>query len=206
VNNEYHFLSRWQLEGTCGEVADVLGDPLGLTRWWPSVYLRVDELRPADARGLGRRVRLQTKGWLPYTLEWEFEVVESRYPYGFVIVAGGDFDGRGEWTFRQNGPLVDITYDWRLRAEKPLLRHLSFVMKPLFEANHRWAMAQGEESLKLELARRRALSDAARARIPPPPGPVTYAGAALVGGAVAVGGALVYLMRRSRRSSRSRSG
>ena len=146
-------------------------------------------------------MRLHTKGWLPYTLEWEFEVVESRYPYGFVLIADGDFDGRGEWTFRQDGPDVAIAYDWRLRAEKPLLRQLSFLMKPLFEANHRWAMAQGEESLKLELARRRASSDAARARIPPPPGPVTYAAVALLGGAAAIGGALVYLMRRSRRRS-----
>ena len=74
MNNDYHFISRWRVEGTCGEVADILGDPLALPRWWPSVYLRVDELRPPDARGLGRRVRLGTKGWLPYTLEWEFEV------------------------------------------------------------------------------------------------------------------------------------
>ena len=63
-------------------------------------------------------------------------------------------------------------------------------------------MAQGEESLKLELARRRATSDAARAIIPAPPGPVTYAGVALVGGAVAVGAGLGYLMLRSRRRSR----
>jgi len=206
MDNEYHFVTRWRVEGTCGEVADVLGDPLALTRWWPSVYLRVDERRPPDAHGLGRRVRLHTKGWLPYTLEWEFEVVESRYPHGFVLIANGDFDGRGEWTFRQDGPDVDITYDWRLRAEKPLLRQLSFLMKPLFEANHRWAMAQGEESLKLELARRRAPSDAAFARIPPPPGPVTYAAVALLGGAVAIGGALVYLMRRSRRQVSQGSG
>jgi hypothetical protein len=199
MDNHYHFVSRWRIEGTCGEVADVLGDPLALTDWWPSVYLHVEERRPADARGLGRRVRLHTAGWLPYTLDWEFEVVESRYPYGFALIASGDFDGRGEWTFRQDGSVVDVTYDWRLRAEKPLLRNLSFLLKPLFEANHRWAMAQGEESLKLELARRRASSDAARARIPAPPGPITYAAVALVGGAVAVGGALVYLMRRSRR-------
>lgn len=72
----------------------------------------------------------------------------------------------------------------------------------MFEANHRWAMAQGEESLKLELARRRATSDAARASIPAPPGPVTYAGAAIVGGAVVVGAGLAYLMIRSRRRSR----
>src|SRR5207249_4543352 len=83
-----------------------------------------------------------------------------------------------------DGSVVDITYDWRLRAEKPLLRNLSFLLKPLFEANHRWAMAQGEESLKLELARRRAISDAARAAVPPPPGPVTYAAAGLLPGVV----------------------
>ncbi len=51
-----------------------------------------------------------------------------------------------------------------------LLRNLSFLVKPVFEANHRWAMAQGEASLKLELARRRATSDAARANASPPPG------------------------------------
>ena len=197
--NEYAFLSRWRVEGTCGEVADILGDPVALAEWWPSVYLKIDELRPPDASGLGRRVRLHTKGYLPYTLTWELEVVETRYPYGFTIAANGDFDGRGVWTFRQDGAFVDIEYDWRLNAEKPLLKSLSFALRPLFESNHRWAMAQGEESLKLELARRRATSDAARAKVPPPPGPVTYAGVAIVAGAAAVGAGLAYLLIRSRR-------
>jgi polyketide cyclase/dehydrase/lipid transport protein len=198
VGNEYHFISRWRVEGTCGEVADVLGDPPALAAWWPSVYLRVEELRPPDARGLGRRVRLLTKGWLPYTLRWEFEVVESHYPYGFALNASGDFDGRGVWTFVQDGAFVDVTYDWRISAEKPLLRNLSFLLKPLFEANHRWAMTRGEESLKLELARRRAVSEAARAQVPSPPGPVTFAGVALVAGAAAAGAGLAYLVLRSR--------
>ncbi len=197
--NEYHFITQWRVEGTCGEVADVLGEPLALARWWPSVYLAVEELHPPDARGLGRRVRLHTKGWLPYTLKWEFEVVASRYPYGFTIVANGDFEGRGVWTFRQDDGFVNIEYDWRISAEKPLLRALSPVLKPIFEANHRWAMARGEESLTLELARRRATSEAARAHVPPPPGPVTYAGVVLIGGVAAVGAALGYLVLRSRR-------
>jgi len=201
MSNQYEFVTRWRVEGTCGEVADILGDPLELPRWWPSVYLQVEELRPADANGLGRRVRLHTKGRLPYTLTWEFEIVESRYPHGSTLVASGDFDGRGVWTFEQDGAFVDATYDWRLSAEKPLLRNLSFLLKPIFEANHRWAMAQGEQSLKLELARRRATSDATRAAIPAPPGPVTYAGAAIVGGAVVIGAGLAYLMIRSRRRS-----
>jgi hypothetical protein len=199
ASHEYAFLSRWRVEGTCGEVADILGDPGALARWRPSVYLAIDELQPPDERGLGRRVRLHTKGWLPYTLKWEFEIVESRYPHGFTLVANGDFDGRGVWAFEQDGPFVVLTYDWRLSAEKPLLKSLSFLLKPLFEANHRWAMARGEESLTLELARRRATSEAAFARVPPPPGPVTYAGVALVVGATVVGEGLAYLVLRSRR-------
>ena len=154
--NDYQFLTRWRVEGTCGEVADVLNDPMALTRWWPSVYIDVQELRPPGANGVGRRVRLHTKAWLPYTLRWEFEVVESRYPHGYTLVASGDFDGSGVWTFEQDGPFVDIAYDWRIRAEKPLLRNLSFLLRPVFEANHRWAMARGEECLARELARRRS--------------------------------------------------
>ena len=201
MSNQYEFVSCWRVEGTCGEVADVLGDPLALTEWWPSVYLSVEETRPPDAHGLGRRARLHTKGWLPYTLRWELEVLETRYPYGFTIAAEGDFDGRGVWTFEQDGAFVNITYDWRLRAEKPFLRTFSLLLKPVFEANHRWAMAQGEESLRLELARRRATSDAALAGIPPPPGPVTYAAAGLIAGAAAVAAGLTYLLLRARRRS-----
>lgn len=201
--NTYQFVTRWRVQGSCGEVADILNDPTTLPRWWPSVYLQVEELEPPDSRGVGRRVRLRTKGWLPYTLAWELVVVDSRYPNGFTIEATGDFVGRGVWTITQSGDEVDIVYDWRVRAEKPLIRTLSPVLRPVFEANHRWAMAQGEESLKLELLRRRAASASARAAVPPPPGPVTYAAVGLIAGAALVGGTLAYLLgRASRRRSR----
>jgi len=152
--NEYHFVTCWRVQGTVQDVSDVLGKPTDLTRWWPSVYLVVKELEPNDASGVGSVVELHTKGWLPYTLHWFFRVTESRRPHGFALEAWGDFEGRGVWTFVQDGAWVDITYDWRIRAEKPLLRYLSFLLKPIFSANHRWAMARGEESLKAELARR----------------------------------------------------
>jgi len=200
--NSYHFVTEWRVEGTCGEVADVLGDPVGLARWWPSVYLNVEEIEPPQPSGAGRRVRLITKGWLPYTLHWEFVVTQSRYPSGFTIEASGDFVGRGEWTFVQEGPIVRITYDWSIAAEKPLLKLFTPILRPVFEANHRWAMAQGETSLKLELARRRATGAAARAVIPPPPGPITYAAVALIGGAAVVGGTMAFLLVRARRGSR----
>ena len=203
--NQYHFVTTWRLEGTAGEVADVLRDPLDLVRWWPAVYLDVQELAPPDDRGLHQRVRLQTRGWLPYTLQWDFEVVESRYPERFALQATGDFVGSGVWTIAQDGAHVTATYDWRIRAEKPLLRRLAPLMRPLLEANHRWAMAQGEESLRLELQRRRASTPEARRSVPAPPGPVTYAAVTLLAGVAVVGGGLVYLVARSARRRRSRT-
>ena len=152
--NAYHFISYWRVEGTMEEVSAVLGDAAGLPRWWPSVYLAVKVIEPGDADGVGKVVELHTKGWLPYTLHWFFRVTEARSPHGFSLEAWGDFDGTGVWTFQQNGRLVDIVYDWKIRAEKPLLRYLSFLLKPVFSANHRWAMARGEESLRAELGRR----------------------------------------------------
>jgi len=74
-------------------------------------------------------------------------------------------------TFAQDGRFGNITYDWTIRAKKPVIEKLSFLLKPIFRSNHNWTMNRGEESLKLELLRRRASSDAELARIPPPPGP-----------------------------------
>ena len=82
------------------------------------------------------------------------------YPTGFALEAWGDFTGRGVWRFDQDGDWVNITYDWSILANKPLLRRFSLLFKPIFSANHHWAMAKGEESLRLELARRQARSAA----------------------------------------------
>ncbi len=150
-------MTHWRVEGDVEEVADLLDDALALPRWWPSVYLQVREVEPESA-GRPAVIELHTKGWLPYTLRWRLRKTESRYPYGFSIEASGDFDGTGKWTFEQDGSFVNITYDWKIRADKPLLRYLSFLFKPIFSANHRWAMAQGETCLRTELVRRRAES------------------------------------------------
>ncbi len=171
--NDYHFITHWRVHGTVEEVGDIVGNARDLVRWWPSVYLDVQELEPGDAHGVGRVIDLYTKGWLPYTLRWQFRVTELRPGHSVTLEAMGDFVGRGIWTFEQDGAWVNITYDWKIRADKPLLRALSVLLKPIFGANHHWAMEKGEESLRLELARRQAATPEERARIPPPPSPTT---------------------------------
>lgn len=174
-SNSYQFTTHWQVRSTLQEVTDILGNAPDLVRWWPSVYLDVQELEPGDPEtGVGKVVSLYTKGWLPYTLRWQFRVTENRSPYGFSLAAWGDFVGTGIWRFEQADELVHITYDWRVQADKPLLRRLSFLLKPIFSVNHQWAMRRGEESLRLELARRHAASEANRTAVAPPPGPTFF--------------------------------
>ncbi|RPJ42119.1 MAG: polyketide cyclase [Chloroflexi bacterium] len=174
--NAYHFITHWHLPSTCEEVSDILKNGEDLPRWWPSVYLKTVLLEQGDERGVGAVLDLYTKGWLPYTLRWKARVTEVNFARGFSLAAEGDFVGRGVWSFQPDGGGVLVTYDWKISAEKRLLRRLSLLMKPVFAANHRWAMRMGEESINLELRRRRAQTEEERARIPAPPGATFYWG------------------------------
>lgn len=170
-DNAYHFVDRWRVEGDIKEVADILEDALSLPRWWGSVYFEVTELEAGEKQGIGKVISLRAGGWLPYTLRINFRTVAANYPHGFTMDATGDLEGRGIWTFAQDGRFVNVTYDWTIKANKPIIEKLSFLLKPIFRSNHNWTMNRGEESLKLELLRRRVKSKAESAGIGPPPPP-----------------------------------
>lgn len=167
--NAYHFVSRWHVDGTLTEVSDILDDAQSLSIWWGSVYSDVELTETGQAAGLGKSFRLLGHGWLPYTLHLTFRKTEDRYPNGFSVAVSGDLNGAGVWSFVPDGSGVAVTFDWTVSADKPLLRWFSPIFKPLFASNHRWTMRRGEESLRLELLRRRAKTDGERAQIPPPP-------------------------------------
>jgi len=168
-DNDYHFIDRWRVEGNVKEVADIIEDAVSLSVWWSSVYFEVKELEPGGPGGVGKLISLRAGGWLPYTLRIKFRTTDSRYPNGFSVDAAGDLEGKGVWTFAADGPFVNVTYDWTIRANKPIIDKLSFLLKPIFRSNHDWTMKRGEESLKLELWRRRAKTKAEAAAVPAPP-------------------------------------
>ncbi len=172
--NRYEFVTRWRVEAPREDVFAILENTRDLVRWWPSVWLKVEQLRPADASGVNSAYRLTSKGWLPYVLAWNMTTTEKTPPERLALAAEGDFRGTGVWELTQDGAFTDIVYTWVIVPDKALLKYLSFVFKPLFRANHNWAMRKGLDSLKLELQCRRAATDAARAAIPPPPGPTFF--------------------------------
>lgn len=172
-SNRYHFVTHWKVEATPTEVYEILEQAEQLPRWWPAVYLEVATTKENDETGTGREVSLYTKGWLPYTLRWQSRLIAKKPPHGFSIEAFGDLMGAGTWIFEQDedGIHCHITYDWQVEANKPILRYFSFLLKPIFSANHHWAMRTGEESLRLELQRRKSNTADERRQIPVPPQP-----------------------------------
>jgi hypothetical protein len=167
--NDYHFVDRWRVKGTVDEVSEIISDAESLPRWWGSVYHTVEVLEPGGVDDVGKLISLRASGWLPYTLTLQFRTIESNKPYGFTMTATGDLEGIGIWTFEPDREFVNVTYDWTVLANKPIVRKLSFLLKPIFRGNHNWTMRRGDESLKLELLRRRAASHAELAAIAPPP-------------------------------------
>lgn len=163
----YRLRTVWRTPGRLADAIALFDDVDALPRWWPSVYLSVRRLSDGDRDGVGRRVQLRTTGWFPYSLSWISTLTEPVSDRGFAFSADGDFNGTGRWIFRQDGSELVLACDWRISVNKPVVRRFSWLFRPLFAANHRWAMARGLESLRWEL-RRRAMPGASAGT---PPGP-----------------------------------
>jgi hypothetical protein len=154
ATNAFHIVTTWHITAGMDAVAAILTDATSLPRWWPEVYLAATVTAPGDARNIGRRVAVRTKGKLPYHINWTAELVSANLPHTWEIAASGDLTGRGVWTLTREGDVTVAVYDWKVRADRPLFRLLSPVLAPVFAWNHRWAMARGKEGLAREVVRR----------------------------------------------------
>ena len=114
----------------------------------PQLYKSVTVIEPGGDLGIGKVVHAETKGFLPYVLHWNFRVTSVEHAKVFRLKAWGDIDGQGIWTFAEDGFYTDVTYEWTVRAAKPLLKYFSFLLRPLFAANHNYVMRKGEEGLR----------------------------------------------------------
>jgi hypothetical protein len=162
--NEYAFLTEWRVQAPIELVYDILKEGKEYVRWWPDVYLDAQHIPSGNPNGIGDQVVLLTKGWLPYKLRWTATAERREPPHIIAIRASGDFVGRGVWQLAQQGEECYIAFNWRLIADKPLLRWLSPLFKPLFKWNHRWAMQRGYFRLQEEIERRMKKNDFFAAR------------------------------------------
>lgn len=144
--SNYHFVTHWRMQGSIQKVYQVLKEGKNYAKWWRPAYRASDELAPNKVRSI-----VQAK--LPYTLIFTTELVHENPPHAFEIRASGELVGRGLWKLRQERESVEIDFTWDVRAAKPIIRRLSFFLKPFFRWNHDWVMQVGERGLQKEITR-----------------------------------------------------
>lgn len=116
--NDNHFVTQWRVSSSIEQVTDVLGDPLDLVDWRPSVYLSVKEVEPkassclptapaidpdecAMRRAAAMHVILKLGGWTTASLNWsQCRAVES--------VAG---KRSGAWVFKDTRMPVSTVFE-----------------------------------------------------------------------------------------------
>jgi uncharacterized protein YndB with AHSA1/START domain/quercetin dioxygenase-like cupin family protein len=144
-DNEYLFVDEWDVAAPPHAVFDALADARTYPQWWTPVYIDVDADGPPR---LGKVSRQHFKGRLPYHLHTRSTITRLEPPYVVEGDVEGDLRGRGLWTLTEIPGGTHVRFDWRVFADRKLLRMLTPVLRPVFRWNHNWAIARAMEGLE----------------------------------------------------------
>lgn len=143
--NEYVFVDEWDVDAPRDVVFDVLADATTYPEWWRPVYFSVEADGPVAVDQVSQH---HFKGKLPYTLRMRARMTGFERPRRFEVAVDGDLRGRGIWTFEERAGGTHVRWDWIVFADKPLLRVLTPVLRPLFRWNHNWAVERAKAGLE----------------------------------------------------------
>jgi hypothetical protein len=126
-------ITDWRVRGSLSDAVQLLCQMQDWPRWWGAAH------KSAQVMGEGQ-FAMRSRGLLPP--RWTARITEARLPYRWVVEATGDLHGRGIWSLRQAGAVVEVEYDWRPAG-----------LSLLSGTSHRWIMAQGRIALTEEMDR-----------------------------------------------------
>jgi uncharacterized protein YndB with AHSA1/START domain len=143
---EYVFVDEWDVAAPQERVFDALADARTYPEWWTPIYREIQADGPPE---VGRESRQKFKANLPYTLSTVSTIVQMERPDRFEVDVVGDLRGHGIWTLtpRPDGR-VHVHFDWRVHADRALLRVLTPVLRPLFRWNHNVAIKAAMRNLE----------------------------------------------------------
>jgi uncharacterized protein YndB with AHSA1/START domain len=142
---EYAFVDEWDVGAPPEAVFEVLADARGYPLWWRPVYLGVTG---DGGRGVGSVHHQHFRGRLPYTLRTSTTTTVHEPPHVLEGEVAGDLRGTGRWTLTPVDGGTHVRFDWTVHADRPLLRVLTPVLRPLLRWNHAWAIARAREGLE----------------------------------------------------------
>jgi uncharacterized protein YndB with AHSA1/START domain/mannose-6-phosphate isomerase-like protein (cupin superfamily) len=145
ASGEYLFVDEWDVAAPPEAVFDALADARTYPRWWSPVYIDAEADGPP---ALGRESRQHFKGRLPYHLRTRSTITRLERPRVLEGEVEGDLRGRGVWTLTPTARGTHVRFDWRVYADRPLLRTLTPVLRPLFRWNHAYAIGRAKAGLE----------------------------------------------------------
>jgi uncharacterized protein YndB with AHSA1/START domain len=145
TSREYVFVDEWDVAAPRESVFAALADARTYPEWWRPVYIEVD----ADGEpALGKESRQHFKGRLPYHLHTRSRIVALDAPNVIEGDVDGDLRGHGRWTLTDTPVGTHVRFDWRVHADRRLLRILTPILRPALRWNHKWAIARAVEGLE----------------------------------------------------------
>jgi uncharacterized protein YndB with AHSA1/START domain len=156
ASREYLFVDEWEVAAPPEATFAALADARTYPKWWRPVYLDVDAEGPP---ALGVESRQHFKGRLPYHLRTRSRIVRFEPPRAIAAEVDGDLRGHGLWTLTPTPAGTHVRFDWRVHADRPLLRLLTPILRPAFRWNHNWAIARAMEGLEPYAQRSRTVKE-----------------------------------------------
>ncbi len=145
ASREYVFVDEWEVAAPRESVFAAIADARSYPTWWKPVYLDVD----ADGEPeVGKESRQHFKGRLPYHLRTRSRITQLSAPHTIGADVDGDLRGTGLWTLTETETGTHVRFDWRVHADRPLLRLLTPFLRPALRWNHAWAIARAREGLE----------------------------------------------------------
>ena len=143
--SEYVFVDEWDVAASQERVFEALADARTYPEWWTPIYKEVESDGPPE---VGRVSRQRFGAKLPYTLTTTSKIVRLDPPCSFEVDVEGDLRGHGTWTLTPRDGVVHVRFDWRVFADRALLRLLTPVLRPVFRWNHNEAIKAAMRSLE----------------------------------------------------------
>jgi uncharacterized protein YndB with AHSA1/START domain len=152
VGERYEFEDVWTVPAPIDVAWRMVDDVAGWPRWWPDY--RATRIVSTVDHGVGARWLARVKSDLPYTLDFEFTVLEHQPPRFVRVHTEGFFEGDIEWRLEPLGPAATrLTLREDTETMWPLINLTARLGgRRLLEWNHRAAMRRGEQGFKTALA------------------------------------------------------
>lgn len=144
--SRYRFVTEFRTSASPASVFEVMLHPDAWIHAWGDA-LRVERLTDGDEHGTGAAYRAAVRAPAGYTIGAQVTIVEARRPSHLVAALAGDLDGRGTWTFRDDGAGgTDAHLDMTATTTRRWMNAAARVARPLFEWSHGQVMRHAAQA------------------------------------------------------------